>query len=338
MTDKFTPTRHLPARPWLRRHTPVLWRDERTLEVGEADRRLFLIDVPRDVLNWARTLRGERTLTECLVSCPDPVAGRHLLEALVAAGALDDAATAPTVTSDRPRALRDRDMRHAAAARQVYSDDRADALVDVRAAARIGVHGQGPLAQAVTIALRQAGIGVVSRSAPPSSAARAGRALAADVDLHVLAHGWHPDSFDDAGCLALDLPHLPVAAWGARGVIGPLIVPGRTACLTCGVLHARDRDRAWPALHLQRAHLSVDLVAADSALIAAVAGHSVLTVCAWLDSVALARRGGPSPELECQRVTIRSPWGSVERESFPAHPLCGCRWSRRARDVAVSGR
>ncbi len=312
----------LPHRPWLRRDTPILWRTARTIQVGDADRTVLISDLPRDVLLWARSLRGDRTLDECLAACPDVDSGRTMLQALRMAGALDDAARTSHTTALLPRALRDRDHRHAAAARLAYDDERAHLAVDARALARIGIFGQGPLAQAIRISLRQSGIGHVIDMTPPSSAARIGRLQAAEIDLFVLAHTWHPDSFDDAGCLALDVPHLPAAAWGTRGIVGPLVVPGRTPCLRCGLLRAQDGDSAFATLHLQRSHAKPDIMAIDTALALAVAAHTAIAVCAWVESLGEEQ----SASGGSHRLRLMMPRGTVTYEKFPAHPLCGCGW------------
>ena len=36
-----------------------------------------------------------------------------------------------------------------------------------------------------------------------------------------------------------------------QGLVGPLVVPGVTSCLTCADLHRADRDSAWPAVAMQ---------------------------------------------------------------------------------------
>ncbi len=48
-----------------------------------------------------------------------------------------------------------------------------------------------------------------------------------------------------------DAPHLPIVFAGGRADIGPLVLPGRTACLGCLALHDRDGDPAWPTLAAQ---------------------------------------------------------------------------------------
>ena len=51
--------------------------------------------------------------------------------------------------------------------------------------------------------------------------------------------------------LRADIAHLPVAFEPGRATIGPLVVPGASACLACRDAHARDLDPAWPLLHAQ---------------------------------------------------------------------------------------
>lgn len=48
-----------------------------------------------------------------------------------------------------------------------------------------------------------------------------------------------------------DIAHLPVSFEPGRVSVGPLVVPGSSACLTCRDAHARDLDPAWPLLHTQ---------------------------------------------------------------------------------------
>ncbi len=315
--------RPLPQRPWLRRDAPILWRDATTVEVGDNPRRTVIADVPRGLLSWVRTVRGDRILDDCLATCPDPVAGVQLLTLLHEAGALDDASRIPDCAVTLPQALRDRALRHHAAARHTYRDDRAYCAVDARASASVVVHGSGPVAELAVIALRQAGVGRVRRGAPPSSAARAKRAQVEGIDLVVLAHHWHPDALDDAGCLTLDLPHLPIAAWGSRGIAGPLVVPGLGSCLTCLALHAHDRDPRWPTLQMQRQHSSPDTHAIDTGLALSIAGHAAVLACAWLESRTDADE---VEDVVNRRIEIGLPGGLPRVLDAPPHELCGCRW------------
>ena len=54
-----------------------------------------------------------------------------------------------------------------------------------------------------------------------------------------------------AALMSRDTPHLPLVLNAAGAEIGPYIEPGTTGCLSCGALHARDRDPHWPLLASQ---------------------------------------------------------------------------------------
>lgn len=51
-----------------------------------------------------------------------------------------------------------------------------------------------------------------------------------------------------ARLMADGVPHLPIVLAGAKAIVGPLILPGLTACLSCIAAHHRDRDPQWPLL------------------------------------------------------------------------------------------
>lgn len=76
-----------------------------------------------------------------------------------------------------------------------------------------------------------------------------------------------------ARLLGDDRTHLPVAFESGRVTIGPLVVPGRSPCLSCRDGHERDRDPAWPRLHSQLigrdpGPLRAAMVAGSAALVA----------------------------------------------------------------------
>ena len=66
----------------------------------------------------------------------------------------------------------------------------------------------------------------------------------------VVSHHLVPPVFA-AALMADDRPHLPVVLTGTGAEVGPHIVPGETACLSCLAAHRRDADSAWPALAAQ---------------------------------------------------------------------------------------
>ena len=66
----------------------------------------------------------------------------------------------------------------------------------------------------------------------------------------VVAHGVVPPAFA-AALMAHDRPHLPLVLGPGMADVGPLITPGRTACLACMSAERRSADPAWPALAAQ---------------------------------------------------------------------------------------
>ncbi len=54
-----------------------------------------------------------------------------------------------------------------------------------------------------------------------------------------------------ARLVAADIAHLPIELSGDRATVGPLVVPGRSACLSCLHAHRTDADAQWPLLASQ---------------------------------------------------------------------------------------
>jgi bacteriocin biosynthesis cyclodehydratase domain-containing protein len=114
-------------------------------------------------------------------------------------------------------------------------------------------------------------------------------------------------------------PHLPVVLRETTAVIGPFVLPGRTACLRCLELTRGDRDPRWPVLAAQLVGDQHGVEASDSALASAAASITALHVLAWLD------RGDTSPPpslggtVELSLTDLR-----LRRRTVHPHPGCGC--------------
>ncbi len=116
-------------------------------------------------------------------------------------------------------------------------------------------------------------------------------------------------------------PHLYVGVLEHLGVVGPLVVPGASACGSCATLARTDEDEAWPRLLAQLADDGPGRArspACDSALATTVAGLAALHVELYLDGVL-----PPSVDGWCE---ISAADGMVRRLRLPGHPDCGCRW------------
>jgi hypothetical protein len=112
-----------------------------------------------------------------------------------------------------------------------------------------------------------------------------------------------------------DQPHLVVRSTGAAVVVGPLVVPGRTACLHCTDLSRRDADHSWPAMLDQLTRLRLPV-------------HP--TLCAWAAAVAvtqaLAFLRGRTPESWGATIELADGDLLTRWRAWPAHPGCGCHW------------
>ncbi|MFJ1752259.1 ThiF family adenylyltransferase [Kitasatospora sp. NPDC088134] len=125
------------------------------------------------------------------------------------------------------------------------------------------------------------------------------------------------------------VPHLYTGVLEHLGVVGPLVVPGASACGTCATLARRDEDEVWPRLLAQliddgpgRARLP----ACDGAVAATVAGLAALHVQLYLDGVL-----PPSVDGWCE---LSAADGMLRRLRLRSHPDCGCLWQSVSRGPA----
>ena len=228
-----------------------------------------------------------------------------------------------------------------------------DRVARQRAAAAVSVVGGGRLASGIAAGLGLAGVGSVWVGAGPDGPVQEcdlgtglldgdrGRPRAeaiADVvrrvapgtsvgppparavpDLCVLGDAVVPDPSLLAVLHRDRIAHLPVRLRDGTGVVGPLVLPGRSACLTCIELHRCGRDPGWPTVTAQ---LVGQPGRGDAATAAATAAVGVAQVLAALDAAA----GGatPAPSVLGATLEIDIASGGLLRRGWPAHPDCGC--------------
>jgi len=111
-----------------------------------------------------------------------------------------------------------------------------------------------------------------------------------------------------------DRVHLPVHAHPGSSRVGPLVVPGRTACLRCWSLHRQDAP-GWDGHNVDR-DLRVDPLVAmvTAAATAALLRH-------WID----APGDAPGRVLEFQVPDL-----TPRTHRVSPHPACGCLWQAAA--------
>lgn len=123
-----------------------------------------------------------------------------------------------------------------------------------------------------------------------------------------------------ARLVADDTWHVPIELSGDRVTVGPLVIPGSTACLACLHAHRRDADAQWPLLAAQLVGRPPS--ATDRAL---------LLEAALLATQLLRRRGSE----ESTSVEVSSGSGQRVWHAHRPHPECLCRSPERTSIAAV---
>lgn len=118
------------------------------------------------------------------------------------------------------------------------------------------------------------------------------------------------------GLTRADQPQLFLRARPQGVVVGPLVVPGHSACLHCTDLTRRDVDHAWPHLLAQLLRARVPLSPVATSWGASVAAVQAL---AFLNGSLPETYGGT---LEMSAADYVTRW-----RSWPMHAQCGCAWT-----------
>ncbi|NKY15306.1 TOMM precursor leader peptide-binding protein, partial [Streptomyces somaliensis] len=173
---------------------------------------------------------------------------------------------------------------------------------------------------------------LVARSAPDGRAARAGGGGGGPepgLSLVVVAPrdglaAYAPDPVVADAWVGAGTPHLFTGVLEATGVVGPLVLPGDSACARCVELGRVDADPAWPRLMAQwrSGRRSGAGPAGDVGLVASVAGLAAAHALAFLDGEVPASAGArwevSSPLLGWRASAVRPhgqcPCGAAERE------------------------
>jgi bacteriocin biosynthesis cyclodehydratase domain-containing protein len=285
-----------------------------------------------------------------------------VLALLAEAGVLDDYPFG--LHAALPERVRDRLAPELATAALAYADTDGGARVLARRqGAFVRVHGAGRTGACVASFLAASGVGHVACTDPepaePADLAPAGlieadlgqprqdgaaraveRASAATrtrdegavPDLVVLTRPVLPDLTD--GLIRDRVPHLAVWAGEAVGVVGPLVRPGRSACLRCVDLRKADADPQWPRILAQATFAPrVRPQACDTVLAAMTAALACAQALALIDR---ADRPGPAPATVGGTLEVVLPDWQWRRRTWPPHPACVCGAANRE-DAQLAG-
>jgi len=266
--------------------------------------------------------------------------------------ALADAADRRELVAHAVRGGADAEQAHALLRQLLAAGAVVDAAVAERRARRrhaavAHVFGDGPLAVGVAIGLALGGVGVVhvaasgtvgaadlgtgyhdaDRAHDRATAAVAAVARAAPAvrtgpppqrsraDIVILADALVPDPDHVAALMVADTAHLPVLVRDGTGIVGPLVLPGRSPCLRCLDLHRLTHAPDWPraaALLTGRTGL------AEPACIAATAALGTAQALAALD-------GGVAPPPALGATLLCDPaTATTARQPWTVHAGCAC--------------
>jgi bacteriocin biosynthesis cyclodehydratase domain-containing protein len=320
--------------------------------LGQAAAVISLLDGSRDREAVIATAAAHGVPAEAVI---------RVLGLLAAAGVLDDfPGWAHAGLSEQVRARLAPEL---ATASLAYADGDGGARVLARRrAAFVRVHGAGRIGAGLASFLAASGIGHVACSDPapaePADLAPGGltsadlgeprqegavRAIArAAPEASTGDDGAAPDLAILAGLMAPDLaerlvrdrvPHLAVRTDEAIGVVGPLVQPGRSACLRCVDLRKAEADPAWAQIVAQATFTQARPAACDTVLAAMTATLAAAQALTYLDRVAGGAFGPwPSggPVTANGTLELVLPAWQWRRRTWRPHPACGCGAARRA--------
>ncbi|WP_411108296.1 TOMM precursor leader peptide-binding protein [Streptomyces sp. c-19] len=138
-----------------------------------------------------------------------------------------------------------------------------------------------------------------------------------------------PDPLPAEPWIATGTPHLYAGVLEATGTVGPLVLPGGTACARCLQEARTDREPVSPLLLAQwRSGATHPLPACDLGLATAVAGLAAAHALAFLD--------GDLPASTGTRWTASLPRLEWRAELLRPHPDCPCGAANDVEGVRVS--
>ena len=335
-------------RPALKPGLLAVWRNRDTVQIGIDSRRAIALTGMRGAAVLLGLLDGSRDLAQVLAAASEAgisaEAADRVITLLAVGGALHDFPV--TAYRAMPPGLRTRLAPELATAALAHGDADGGARVLARRQGTcVRVEGMSRVGLGIASFLNASGIGmVISAGWPPGAGACpgspppagpavltgapspagpspfAGRAGPAATnrrpDLVILADIHRrelPEILRREG-----VPHLLAAASEAIGVVGPLVLPGRTACLRCLDLTRAERDPAWPLILAQLSGGGADPPACDTVLAAAVATQAAAQALAFVD------RPASASAVTNGTLELVLPDWQWRRRSWTRHDRCGC--------------
>ncbi|MFD4759925.1 ThiF family adenylyltransferase [Streptomyces sp. NPDC058439] len=164
--------------------------------------------------------------------------------------------------------------------------------------------------------VRRSAAGSAPRTEEASSGGEPGLSLIVVAPRDGLAV-YAPDPRPAEPWIASGTPHLYAGVMEATGVVGPLVLPGGTACAGCLALKRTERDKDWSRMLSQwQSGRRTAVQACDLALATAVAGLAAAHALSFLD--------GELPASTGTRWEAALPLLDWRSERIGAHPGCYC--------------
>jgi hypothetical protein len=285
----------LMVRPGLK----ILRRDARTLQLGFDWPGVAAVrdtDALRSVLAAIDGVRDHRAVIAAATAGGVPVdACEEALALLLECGAVVDAGGPPPARLSEATS----------SALWLLAGPQRDLSDVVRSRQRcvVWVHGEGIVADTVRALTGSAGLRLCD---DPDQAT-----------VGVLAGDREPSRDQADAAMRAGFPHLWAYVRDLVGVIGPFVVPGRTACLRCVDAARTEADPAWPTLLQSAATRPLRVAACDGVHAALVGAWAAQEVALWASDVRPRTRG---------RVIEVPMGGPAEEGVFDPHPACGCGW------------
>ncbi|WP_328536814.1 TOMM precursor leader peptide-binding protein [Streptomyces sp. NBC_00344] len=180
---------------------------------------------------------------------------------------------------------------------------------------------------------------LVRRSAPGTPPRAAGKGTGTDggpgLSLIVVAPrdgfaAYVPDPAHAADWITSGTPHLYTGVLEGTGIVGPLVLPGGTACSGCLALRRAERDPGWPRMVAQwRSGRRNPVQACDLGLATAVAGLAAAHALTFIDGDLPASTGA-----RCEASLPLLDWRSAR---IGPHPDCSCGASGHTEGERPSG-
>lgn len=331
-------------RPALKNGLLPVWRNRDTIQIGIDPRRAIALSGMSEARSLLGLLDGSRDRVQIIDAAREagiePDLADRVITLLAAGGALHDfPATVYRGLSGGTRARLASELATAALAHG-DSDGGARTLAR-RQGALVHVQGMSRAGLCIASVLAAAGVGQVvstGHTAAQQDAADpppAGQPPASQPPAGRRPGGWGPEQGQDRGAdlviladssgrdlaealLRRGIPHMAASASEAIGVVGPMVVPGRSACLRCLDLTRADRDPAWPLILAQATARTADPPACDTVLATAVAAQAVAQALAFID------RAAPPAAVTNGTLELFLPDWQWRRRTWRPHPRCGC--------------